>query len=305
MAHTKATSRDDDTKTNNRSRASVPRKPKPKSKNGVSCTNIKKIKKFVRCSKKCHLSLRTTTNVDGKLEIVIQKGAVPSDELLYIKQESQYQVRYNDQRDKSQVLLAIIPKHYQMGFNFSSIASFTQYIVNHKFIRFRNRGPTQTKHVSLWRIYKFEGEQTLFNIWVVTKAAEKALGLNTSKYHPHIHVKKKNKNYHLSAIQPQVQRIDSLGEDVVQHIFSYVNGSKWHCWVHVHEVIDRAHHRSNLVGLEFDSNTRKVFVMQRSPSLLKKIRQIGDKYFTQKHGGTSVLTESFFKKSVEMFKAVY
>ena len=45
--------------------------------------------------------------------------------------------------------------------------------------------------------------------------------------------------------------------------------------------------------------------MQRSPALLKKVRQIGDKYFTRKNGGNSILTDSFFKKSVEMFKAVY
>eukprot|EP00483_Globobulimina_turgida_P013540 UN13565 len=100
-------------------------------------------------------------------------------------------------------------------------------------------------------------------------------------------------------------RIDSLGEDILRHIFSFLQGSKFHCWIHIHETIDRTHHRSNLIGLQFDSNSRNVHVMQRSPSLLKKVRQIGDKFFTKKNGKNSVLTQSFFKKSVEMFKAVY
>eukprot|EP01083_Nonionella_stella_P063756 165711_1 len=111
-------------------------------------------KKFVRCSKKIHLNLRTTTSIDGSLQIIIIQGGLPSDELLYIKQHTQYQVRYND-HDKQRILLATIPQHFSLQFNFKSIASFTQFIINNQFIRFRNRGPTQTKHVSLWRIYKF------------------------------------------------------------------------------------------------------------------------------------------------------
>merc|ERR1712154_334172 len=227
-----------------------------------------------------------------------------------IKQHCQYQVRYNQDIEKSQTLLASIPKHFQISFTFNSIASLTTYIINNKFIRFRNRGPTQTKHVSLWRIYQFEGERTLFNIWIIMKSAERALCLDTNynlnkkySHHQQLRKKKKNKNYHLSAIQSSMQRIDNLGEDVLKHIFSFLNGSKWHCWLHLHEIIDRAHHRSNIIGLEFDSNTRNVFVMQRSPALLKKVRQIGDKYYTKKNDINSVLTDSFFKKSVEMFKA--
>ena len=240
--------------------------------------NIRKIKKFVRCSKQIHLNLRTTSCADcGKLEIKICKGALPSDQLLYIKQHCQYQVRYNDHDQRQQTLLASIPKHFECRFSFKSIVSFTHYIINNKFIRFRNRGPTQTKAVSLWRIYEFEGEQTLFNIWIVMKAAERCIG-----------------------------SAGCLGEDVLKRIFGYLDGSKYHCWIHIHEVIDNAHHRSNLIGLEFDSNSRNIYVMQRSPALLKKVRQIGDKYFTKKEDGVnSVLSDSFFKKSVEMFHAVY
>jgi len=96
-----------------------------------------------------------------------------------------------------------------------------------------------------------------------------------------------------------------LGEDVLKHIFSFLNQSTFHCWIHIHEIIDKSHHRSNLIGLEFDATSRCVYIMQRSPALLKKVRQIGDKYYTRKNGLNSILTDSFFKKSVEMFKAVY
>ena len=165
-----------------------------------------------------------------------------------------------------------------MVFNFNSIASYTQYIINNNFIRFRNRGPTQSKHVSLWRIYQFEGDITLFNIWCIIRAFEITLGIEASykyKYHTQQfggfhHIKKKNKvnksqkNYHLAAYQSSQRRQDALNEDILKRIFSFLTGSKYHCWIHIHEIIDRSHHRSNLLGLEFDATTRNVYVMQRS-----------------------------------------
>lgn len=274
----------------------------------------RKVKKFMRCNKKMHLNLRTTTCLDNKLEIIILKGGLPKDQLLYIKQIEQYQVRYNDNDMNKQHLLASIPKHPQMIFNFNSIASYCQYIINNNFIRFRNRGPTSTKHVSIWRIYQFEGDITIFNIWCVIRAFEIKLGIESSiynkyRYHKSVHhVKKKNKtkDYHLNAYQTSMKRTDVLTDDILKNIFSFLNGSKYHCWIHIHEIIDNSHHRSNLIGLEFDSSSRNVYVMQRSPALLKKVRQIGDKYFTRKNNtNNSILTDSFFKKSVELFKAVY
>lgn len=101
--------------------------------------------------------------------------------------------------------------------------------------------------------------------------------------------KRKEKNYHLSAHQASAHRIDCLGEDVMKRIFSFVSGSKYHCWVHIHEVQERP--RSNLLGLEYDPNTRNVHVMRRSPALLKKVRNAGD--------------PAEFNKSVELLRAVY
>jgi len=252
----------------------------------------KKIKKFVCCSRAKEL-LQTTCALDGTLEIVILKGGPPSNELLYIQQHSQYQVRYNSEREvKQPVLLATIPIHFTSPFTFQSVTAFTQYIVNKKFIRFRNRGPVQTRHVSLWRIYQFQGEQSLFNFWIVAKAAQRALGVESGG---------NSKNYHLSAHQVSVHRSDSLGDDVWKHIFSFLSGPKFHCWVHIHEVVDRCVHRSNLVGLEFDANTRNVHVMRRSPALLKKVRAQGEEHW--RHRGE--LKAAFFAKSVELFKAVY
>lgn len=242
------------------------------------------------------------------------KGGLPSNanELLYIQQHCQYQVRANTVDDRFPVLLATIPAHFQLKFSFHSVASMVQYLVNHKFIRFRNRGPTITRRVSLWRIYQFEGERSLFNIWIVTKAAERALGIEHDHDHNRHHTpsqrKKKKKrrpnpkNYHLSAHQVAIHRTDFLGEDVLKKIFSFVCGSKFHCWIHIQEVVDRSYHRSNLLGLEFDANTRNVYVMRRSPALLKKVRsQSGERSGPP----PSELNAAFFRKSVEMFKAVY
>ena len=126
----------------------------------------------------------------------------------------------------------------------------------------------------------------------MTKAAERALGIENdrSRHGSGVHIKKKKKNYHLAAHQVSVHRIDSLGEDVMKKIFSFVTGSKFHCWVHIHEVQERS--RSNLVGLEYDANTRNVHVMRRSPALLKKVRNLRD-------------PAEFRKQSVELFRAVY
>jgi len=248
------------------------------------------------------MALQTTCGADGQLEIVILKGGLPSNELLYIQQFCQYQVRgspSNEAKDRYPVLLATIPVHFELKFSFHSVASLSQYIVSKKFIRFRNRGPTQTRRVSLWRIYQFPGETTFFNIWIVTKAAERALGIERD--HDRNRHQKKQKNYHLSAHQVAAHRIDSLGEDVMKNIFSFVSGSKFHCWIHIQEVMDRSYPRSNLLGLEFDGNTRNVHVMRRSPALLKKVRsQSGER-----NGPHSELNAAFFRKSVEMFKAVY
>merc|ERR1719242_174644 len=147
-------------------------------------------------------------------------------------------------------------------------------MVNHQFIRFRHSPITQTRGVSLWRIYKFGGEQTLFNIWIVAKAAERALGTSDDRS-TRTKKSKKKKNYHLSAHQTSTRRTDCLGEDVMKKIFSFVSGPIHHSWIHIREINDRFD-KSNLVGLEFNANTRNVHVMRRSPALLKKARQKGD-----------------------------
>lgn len=221
------------------------------------------------------------------------KGGLPRNELLYIQQHCQYQVRTNDKDMKQPILLATIPVHFQMPFNFRTVAVFTQWIINHQFIRFRNSRLTQTRGVSLWRIYKFAGEQTLFNIWIVTKAAERALGTVQNDRSDRVKKgKNKKKNYHLSAHQTSNRRTDSLGEDVMKKIFSFVSGPTHHSWIHIHETSEGTYHKSNLVGLEFNGNTRNVHVMRRSPALLKKARNRGD-------------PARFEKMSVELFRAVY
>merc|ERR1719400_1984256 len=160
----------------------------------------RKISKFCPCSA-AQKSLITKGGANnGKLEILVLKGGLPKNELLYVQQHCQYQVRTNDKDVKQPILLATIPIHFQMPFNFHTVAVFTQWIVNHQFIRFRNSRLTQTRGVSLWRIYKFGGEQTLFNIWIVTKAAARALGISDERSTSSKKSKKK-KNYHLSAHQ--------------------------------------------------------------------------------------------------------
>jgi len=298
---------------------SVPRSPRsplsPMSPNGLSSPTFsshplppkilsKKISQFIIASSAKHNALQTTCSSEGRLEIVILKGGLPSRTLLYIQQHCQYQVRYSDHR-KTSVLLATIPQHLQIPFTFNSVAAFTQYIVNKNFIRFRDRPPTQTLRVSLWRIYQFPGEQNLFNIWAVTKMAQKALGEygkqpNHGKGHSVVHIQKKTKNYHLAAHQVSMQRVNKLSEEVMKRIFSFLNGSRFHVWIHIHEVVDRAYHRSNLLGLEFHSSTNDVYVMRRSAALLKKVMAE-----SRAKDGCSGIMPSVFKKSVTLLKAEY
>jgi len=199
--------------------------------------------------------------------------------------------------------LATIPEHLQISLSFHSVASLTQYIIDNNFIRFRNRGSTETRRVSLWRIYQFEGERNIFNIWIVTKAAERALGIECDGNRQQKKRKKKrDKNYHLAAHQVGLHRVDCLGEAVMKRIFSFLSGSKFHCWIHIHEVVDRSYHRPNLLGLEFDgsSNPNRVYVMRRSTCLLKKLRaEIRAK------NTSSEMDSSVVKKSVLLLKAVY
>merc|ERR1719361_1375808 len=238
-----------------------PRSPKSQRKKAATApmspsSPSRKISKFCPCSA-AQKSLITQGCVNnGKMEILILKGGLPKNELLYIQQHCQYQVRTNDKDLKQPILLATIPVHFQMPFNFNTVAVFTQWMVNHQFIRFRNSPITQTRGVSLWRIYKFGGEQTLFNIWIVAKAAERALGTSDDRSTRTKKSKKKKKNYHLSAHQTSTRRADSLGEDVMKKIFSFVSGPIHHSWIHIRETAENMFEKSNLVGLEFNANTR-------------------------------------------------
>lgn len=144
----------------------------------------------------------------------------------------------------------------------------------------------------------------MFNIWIVTKAAERAFGIDCDHQQQQKKKKKRDKNYHLSAHQVGLHRVDSLGEEVMQRIFSFLSGSKFHCWITIHEVMDRLHHRPNLLGLEFDgsSNPHRVYVMPRSNALLKKLRaEIRGKLESPE----MKMDCSVFKKSVLLLKAVY
>jgi len=215
-------------------------------------------------------------------------------------------VRFNETNNaKGGVLLATIPEHLQISLSFHSVATLTQYIIDNNFIRFRNRGSTETRRVSLWRIYQFEGERNIFNIWIVTKAAERALGIECNHDRRQQKKKKKtkkDKNYHLAAHQVGLHRVDCLGEEVMKRIFSFLSGSKFHCWIDIHEVVDRSYHRPNLLGLEFDgsSNPNRVYVMRRSTALLRKLKA----EIRAKNTGSEIHS-SVFKKSVLLLKAVY
>mmetsp|Transcript_34568 Transcript_34568/g.56299 ORF Transcript_34568/g.56299 Transcript_34568/m.56299 type:complete len:378 (+) Transcript_34568:40-1173(+) len=287
---------------------------------GTSVHFQPRVRKFVRCSKSLHLRLCTTcksvTNGDEP-QIIVLKGAFPKHEPLWIQQHEQYKVSYTEAACKTFTLLATIPKHPNFSnYTFQSVICFTAYIVNNGFLCFRNYGPTQTRHVQLWRIYHFPGDWSLYAYWAISRAFEINCGL-IAPYRQRLqrtccHIKKKNKtcrepkNYHLAAHQAVEHRsTDLLPDHIFSRIFSFLTKSRFHVWLHVHEVIHAQIGRSDLVGLEFDANTRDVYVMPNSPALLQKVRNAGRKMLHNNISPYSVLPESMFNKSVELFKAVY